>query len=188
MDGKAKHEQKTPKSRRIFLTHTEEIHAPAGKVFPLLCPVAEYDWIENWDCRLVYSESGVNEEGCIFTEEIMGPVLTGTPTTSTWLANAYDKKNRHIRFVIFVHDQAVIRYDVRLDEQEGSRTTAVMNFEITAVGDQVGSLSDEEIRARVKGIATSISGMLKHYCETGLGSDQNNPSRSHCLGSRNGPF
>jgi len=54
--------------RRILLDHHEEIGATPEKIFPLLCPAAEYDWIENWDCELVFSRSGVNEEGCIFTD------------------------------------------------------------------------------------------------------------------------
>lgn len=162
-----KHEQRAPINRRVFLTHTEEIHAPAARVFPLLCPVAEYDWIDNWECRLVFAKSGGNEEGCIFTEEMMGPVLTGSAVTSTWLTNRYDEKNRRIQFIIFVHDRAVVRYDVRLDERDSNRTTAVMNFEITAMNDTISSLSDEEIKARIMGAVAFISGALKHYCETG---------------------
>lgn len=42
--------------------------APAGpeRIFPLLCPVREYDWIPHWKCRLLYSESGVAEKDCVF--------------------------------------------------------------------------------------------------------------------------
>ena len=36
------------------------------QVFPLLCPVREYDWIEDWDCVMVFSTSGIAELGCIF--------------------------------------------------------------------------------------------------------------------------
>ena len=37
------------------------------QVFPLLCPTREYDWIETWQCELIYSDSGFAEPGCIFT-------------------------------------------------------------------------------------------------------------------------
>ncbi len=154
-------------NRRVFITHTVEIHAPAARIFPLLCPVAEYDWISGWDCRIGFTASGVNEEGCIFMEQIMGPVLVGSPVASTWVTTVHDERNRHIRFVIFVHDQAVVRYDVRLEEQEGSKTRLAMNFEITAVSEEFGSLDDEEIRGRIMVPVTFISGSLKHYCETG---------------------
>jgi hypothetical protein len=42
------------------------IAADPQKVFPLLCPVREYEWIEPWQCRVRYSESGVAENNCIF--------------------------------------------------------------------------------------------------------------------------
>lgn len=167
MNNREEYKEKTPANRRIFCTHTEEIHAPAQRVFPLLCPVAEYDWIDNWDCRIQYTRGGVNEEGCIFTEEIMGPVFAGSAVTSTWLTNRYDEENRHIEFIIFVHDQAVVRYNIKLDEQGNGLTIAVMDFEITALNDSIAGINEEEIKARIMGIVTFIAGSLKHYCETG---------------------
>jgi hypothetical protein len=167
MDVRNKHIQNMPKNRRVYCTHATEIHAPAGKVFTLLCPVAEYEWIDGWGCNLVFTKSGTNEEGCIFTEGIMGPVLAGSPASSTWLTNRYDEENHHIEFVIFVHDKAVVRYDVTLTDRDNGLTCVEMKFEITAMNDEIGRLSDEEIRARLMGIVDFLAKALKHYCETG---------------------
>jgi hypothetical protein len=167
MDVQKQHVRNTPKNRRIHCNHTEEIHAPAARVFALLCPVAEYDWIDGWDCSLVFTDSGTNEEGCIFTESIMGPVLAGSHVDSTWITNHYDEENRHIQFVIFVHELAAIRYDVTLTERDNGLTRVEMGFEITAVSDEIDCLSDEEIRARLMTIVAFLSKALKHYCETG---------------------
>jgi hypothetical protein len=165
MDVGKQHVQNMPNNRRVHCTHATEIHAPAGKVFKLLCPVAEYNWIEGWDCSLVFTGSGTNEEGCIFTEKIMGPVFAGSPVSSTWITNRYDEENRHIQFVIFMHDKAVIRYDVTLADGDSGLTRVEMKFEITAVNDEIGRLSDEEIRARLMVIVDFLSRALKHYCE-----------------------
>jgi hypothetical protein len=167
MDIRKQHVHKMPKNKRVYCTHTTEIHAPAGKVFTLLCPVAEYDWIDGWDCNLVFTESGANEEGCIFTEELMGPVLAGSTASTTWITNRYNEENRHIQFVIFVHDKAVVRYDVTLTDRDKGLTRAEMNFEITAMNDEIGHLSDEDIRARLMVIVEFLAKALKHYCETG---------------------
>lgn len=43
------------------------VEAPVEKVFPLLCPVREYEWIPDWSCRMLYSQSGVAEKGAVFT-------------------------------------------------------------------------------------------------------------------------
>lgn len=39
------------------------------RIFPLLCPVLEYDWVPGWECELVYTESGVAESGAVFRTE-----------------------------------------------------------------------------------------------------------------------
>ncbi len=52
--------------RRTFV-HDHVVLAPPDAIFPLLCPVREYEWIPTWECRLVHAESGVAEHGCIFT-------------------------------------------------------------------------------------------------------------------------
>ena len=41
------------------------VDAPPEVVFPLLCPVREYEWLEDWTCEMVFSESGVAEEDCV---------------------------------------------------------------------------------------------------------------------------
>ncbi len=37
--------------------------APPEQVFPLLCPVREADWVPDWRYRMIYSRTGVAEEG-----------------------------------------------------------------------------------------------------------------------------
>ncbi len=49
---------------RVSHTYTMTIAADAATIFPLLCPVREFDWIDVWSCDVVYSESGVAELGC----------------------------------------------------------------------------------------------------------------------------
>jgi len=153
--------------RRILLNHQEEISAQPERIFTLLCPVAEYDWIENWGCGLVFTRSGVNEEGCIFTEKIMAPFLFGTDLSTTWVTDQHDPDSHLIRFVIFVMDTAVVRYTVRLSGLDHSRTRMDARFELTIMPGRLPGLTDEEIRDRLKAVITLITGSLKHYCETG---------------------
>ena len=57
------------KACRVAHEYTQTNPASPEKVFPLLCPVREADWIPGWRYKLIYSESGVAELGCIFTTE-----------------------------------------------------------------------------------------------------------------------
>lgn len=156
-----------PGNKRVYASLQEEIEAVPAVVFPLLCPVEEYRWINGWSCTLVYAKSGVNEEGCIFTEGMTGPALTGKPLASTWVTNRWDPGNHCIQFVIFAGDSAVVRYTVALKACGGSRTTARMDFELTALSEELAALDDAEIRNRLLAVAGFITACLKHYCKTG---------------------
>ena len=54
-------------AKRVSHEYTQTNDAPPEKVFPLLCPVREADWVPGWQYRLIYSESGVAEDGCVFS-------------------------------------------------------------------------------------------------------------------------
>lgn len=54
------------KSVRRYFSHFQTIKANAEEIFPLFCPVRSYEWIEDWDAILIYSQSGYAEEGCVF--------------------------------------------------------------------------------------------------------------------------
>ena len=64
----------------------------AEKIFPLLCPVREYEWIEHWSCDLLYSASGVNEKGCAFRSKYPGT------DEEIWVTSRFEP-NQCIEFV-----------------------------------------------------------------------------------------
>ena len=64
------------KPNRRSHTYTQNLVAGPGEVLPLLCPVREADWIEGWDPTVVFSESGLVEDGCVFmTASDPGPAI-----------------------------------------------------------------------------------------------------------------
>jgi len=58
------------------------VPAVAAEVFPLLCPVREYDWIDDWRCEIQYTESGVAEFGCAFRTELQAG--------ESWICSRYE--------------------------------------------------------------------------------------------------
>ena len=42
------------KSIRVVNRYTINLCATPAGVFPLLCPVREYEWIEPWSCDMVF--------------------------------------------------------------------------------------------------------------------------------------
>ncbi len=55
------------KGNRIVHEFTQTNPAPPSAVFPLLCPVREGEWLPGWQYRLIWSDSGIAELGCVFT-------------------------------------------------------------------------------------------------------------------------
>lgn len=78
----------------------------------MLCPVREYDWLDGWECRMIYSRSGVAEENCIFTPDHTGHLMI-------WNCNRYEPPKR-IEFVTVVPDKVVTRLNISLEEVQGS--------------------------------------------------------------------
>jgi hypothetical protein len=71
-------------AKRVSHEYTQLNDAPPESVFPLLCPVREVDWVPGWQYRLIYSESGLAEDGCVFST----PNEAGPETL--WMVTHYD--------------------------------------------------------------------------------------------------
>ena len=71
---------------RVVRTYRQTIEAPPDVVFPLLCPVREAEWLEGWRCTMIYSASGLAEDGAVFTT-----TGDGEPDT-VWIMTRYDPR------------------------------------------------------------------------------------------------
>ena len=54
-----------------------------SKVFPLLCPVREADWIDGWNPVLVLTQSGFAEQDCVFITDAKVHDATGSSRATT---------------------------------------------------------------------------------------------------------
>ena len=147
-------------ARRVRFTYRQDHNAPASKVFPLLCPTKEYDWIKTWKCNLIYSQSGYAEENCVFTTNF--PEDGGQ---ETWIVINY-QPNDSIQF-IRVNDLRVIRYNITLKDNADGTSSSEWEQVITGLNEEgnrfVGGLSQEKYAEEKKKLET----MLNHYLQTG---------------------
>ncbi|MDM8538296.1 hypothetical protein QUF70_16195 [Desulfobacterales bacterium HSG17] len=149
------------KPKRVTRTHVQKIEAPSSKVFPLLCPVREYDWIEIWKCNIIWSESGVAENNCIFTTDF--PDRGGL---ETWTVSRYEE-NRAIEFVIISQDFKAAKLDIHLTDNGDNTTDARWTRTITGLSDDgnkyVENFSSEHFIHEMK----LLEQMMNHYLKTG---------------------
>lgn len=78
-------------AKRIVRSYRQAINAPAEEVFPLICPVREAEWLDGWDYRMVYSESGIAEEGCVFTSH-----HPGEESDTIWIITQHDPADKTV--------------------------------------------------------------------------------------------
>jgi hypothetical protein len=146
--------------KRIVLRHTILLDGKPEVVFPLLCPVREYEWIEPWKCDLIYSETGFAEQDCIFQTDFShdGP-------KDTWVLCRHDKPT----LVEFVRVNAIraIRYTITLRQVGEGKTESEWTQVITGLNNEgdrlVSSLSGEEFRNRME----MLRKMMNHYLASG---------------------
>lgn len=148
-------------SKRIVREYRMVQKAGPAQVFPLLCPVREYDWIPLWHCELLHTQSGVAELGCVFRTDFgdqWGPEI--------WVVSHYRPGEK----IAFVRTGALrtTRYEVILagDYDDTAMTHLTWRQEITGlnpVGNRLLAAGDDEFQTMM----AALNDMLAHYLATG---------------------
>lgn len=137
---------------------TYELAPAAERIFPLLCPVREYDWIDTWQCELVHSRSGLVEQDCVFVTDFPGQGREVWHTT----------RHEPSRLVEFVRAGAhwSQRYTIGL-EPVAARTRMTVRQVWVAVGAEgerlVRALPANQIQSHWDWLVRA----LEHYLATG---------------------
>lgn len=116
---------------RITRTYTQHINASAEKVFPLLCPVREKDYLEGWDAEILHSESGVAEQGCIFQ------TVGDDGSKSLWLITTHDASAGKIEFAVYTVNSHISTLRVQLrSNDDGISTSVTFTYIHTAMSEK----------------------------------------------------
>ena len=80
-------------AKRITRNYCQTINSTPDKIFPLICPVREAEWLDGWDYKMIYSKTGYAEEGAVFTTSYEGEEDT------IWIITIHDPINYKVEFV-----------------------------------------------------------------------------------------
>lgn len=127
------------------------IHSTIEKVFPLLCPKREEEWIPGWECETLWSRSGYNEEGAVFrTRKPYG-------TEVYWTTLKFDIREKIVDFLNIAPGLFMFRFIITaLPEADGIlRITFSQTF--TPISDEGDALvrkyEAEDLGARLQALA-----------------------------------
>lgn len=123
------------------------LQAPPGRVFPLLCPVREAEWLPGWRAEVVHSRSGLAELGCVFTTR------DEDGRERVWTVSRHEPEAGVIQFVQFLAGLAVIRLDIRV-RPEGGGSRARWSYAVMGLapghGDFFAAYADAPFQARME--------------------------------------
>jgi hypothetical protein len=120
----------------------------------LLCPVREYEWLDNWACEMVYSESGVAEDNCIFRTNFGGVPMI-------WSVSRYEPPRR-IEFVSVAPGREVVRLKIGLEPAAGGTR---LHWERVFTG--LSESGNEGINGWTMERERQLSEKLEYFLKTG---------------------
>src|SRR6266852_3930963 len=149
------------RATRVTHEYTQTHDAPPEKVFPLLCPVREADWVPGWQYRVIYSQSGVAESGCVFAI----PNEDGSETI--WLITEYNAADFHIAFAWVNPGMAAAQIAISLTAGARNTTRAGIRYVYTGLtpegNKEVARYDEKWFQHKMQ----SWEAAINHYLRTG---------------------
>jgi hypothetical protein len=149
-------------SNRKSFTYTQTNTGNIKEVFPLLCPVMERDWIDGWECNMIYSESGFIENDCVFTTSQHGNQET------VWHVTQYDKENHIIEFLRVTPNENTVKIKIHLEDLEHSKTKVHINYMYTLLKKNCTTLEFKAIEQSFFDSMYWWENAINYYLKTGL--------------------
>ena len=116
------------KPNRVSRSYTQHLGATPATVFELLCPVREAEWVNDWRPKLVLTDSGHAEPGCIF-------ITPGIPEDALWLMTEYDPDAFRLEIVKMIPGVVVGRITISLTATGDDGCTAEITYAYTSISD-----------------------------------------------------
>jgi len=147
---------------RVVHEFTQTNPAAPSQVFSLLCPVREEEWLPGWQYRLIYSESGVAELGCVFT----------TPNASaqaerTWIVTEYDRARYRIGFVWLDPGRVITDLGIQLEEADARVTHSKIRYRYTGLSEDGNREVESYDRKWFEGRMKNWERCINHFLRTG---------------------
>ncbi len=137
------------------------VNANKAEVFPLLCPVREAEWLVDWNYRMVYSDCGLAERGCVFLS--MAPEEADT----IWLITQLDAAAGHIQFARITPESRVTMAEFTVQEISHDRCIVSVCYTVTGLNEP-GNLHIKQLTESAFAESMQFWELaINHYIDTG---------------------
>ena len=107
---------------RVERTYTQTIQATPERVFTLLCPVLEAEWLDGWSYEMIHSETGVAEDGCVFRTG------SGDDPETVWMVTRHSREEGVVEFVRVTTGLMATRLRIDLEPAPGDATSVRIRY------------------------------------------------------------
>ena len=149
------------RSKRITRAYRQTINATPDKVFPLLCPVREAEWLADWQHHMFYSESGLVEEGAVFSTPY------GGEDDTIWIVTKHDSSTREVEFARFTNNSRTSLLKVAVIPKGVHHSYVEVSYTYTSItpagNDFVDSFTEDAFLEAV----TFWENSMNYFLETG---------------------
>ena len=147
------------KPNRVTRTFKQQLLAEPSKIFPLLCPVREADWIDGWDPLVVFSESGVAELDCVFLTE-------ASPSNAIWYITRYESGNGFVEMIKITPTVTVCKLTIQLRPVKGGSEAAI-TYAHTSIGPEGDTFVESFTEERYREFMQDWEARINHYLSHG---------------------
>lgn len=148
-------------SKRITRAYTQTIHATPDVIFPLLCPVLEADWLDDWTYTMLFSKSGVAEEGAVFS-------TPGDDEPDTiWITTKHDPVHHEVDFARVTPGSRATFITIKVWPKDARSSYVDIAYTHTGLSAEGNSFVDGYTEQVFMTMMDEWERSMNHYLETG---------------------
>ena len=147
--------------RKVF-SYTQTINTVPEKIFPLLCPVREVEWLDGWTYKMIYSVSGLAELGAVFSTS------ADDEEDTVWIITKHDIKNYVVEFTRFTPGIRTCVLSIEVKSKDDYHSLVEICYRYTGLTDAGNKYIDdyevEEFNKNMKFWEDSMNYFLETGC------------------------
>jgi hypothetical protein len=149
------------KPKRITRTYCQIINSTPGTVFPLLCPVREAEWLDGWNYRMIYSRSGLVEEGAVFSTSHPGEEDT------IWMVVNYNPEKFQVDFARVTPKSKTCLLKIAVRPKDEQHSFVDISYTYTAIAHEGNEFIAHFTESEFLKAVTFWEKAMNVYLETG---------------------
>lgn len=148
-------------AKRITRNYCQTIFSTPDKIFPLICPVLEAQWLDDWDYKMIYSETGFAEDGAVFTTSNEGEEDT------VWIVTEHDKIDNKVEFIRITPASRVSKLTVHIKEKDHNSSYVDITYTYTAYTAEGNRFIDDYTEKVFLKMVKHWEDSINYFLETG---------------------